>query len=125
MIYDIGNDLFSVKIKEDGCELNSLKSKKSGIEYLWQGNPDVWYGQSPILFPIVGKVLNNSYKYNGKDYTIEKHGFARKRKFKLVKMSNDSITMSLKSDEKTLEVYPFNFELNITYKIKDSLNKGE
>ena len=47
------NENVSVTLKSLGGELTSIKDA-SGTEYLWQGNPDFWSGQAPVLFPIVG-----------------------------------------------------------------------
>ena len=46
------NENVSVTLKSLGGELTSIKDA-SGTEYLWQGNPDFWSGQAPVLFPIV------------------------------------------------------------------------
>ena len=56
MLYKAENEYFTLAVKEMGAELNSLKSKKTGIEYIWYGDESVWYGQSPILFPISGRL---------------------------------------------------------------------
>ena len=66
MIYNIENKDFSLSVKEMGAELNSFKSKKTGFEFIWGGNTDIWYGQSPILFPIIGRLLDDKYKLNDK-----------------------------------------------------------
>ena len=66
MKFTLKNNSVSIAVKQYGAELSSFKSEDSNIEYLWQGNPDVWYGQSPVLFPIVGTLLDNKYKVDGK-----------------------------------------------------------
>ena len=71
MTHYIENDKLIVGVKEFGCELTSVKSKDSGYEFLWQGNSDVWSGQSPILFPIVGRLIDDKYYLNGKEFTID------------------------------------------------------
>ena len=38
------NEFFKVGVKEAGCELTSVYSKKADYEYLWQGDEAVWYG---------------------------------------------------------------------------------
>ena len=57
MFYKIENDYLSAEINDAGAELHSIYSKENDFEYLWGGNPDIWYGQSPILFPIVGRLM--------------------------------------------------------------------
>ena len=60
MINYIENDKLIVGVKEFGCEITSIKSKTTGYEFMWQGNPDIWSGQAPILFPIVGRLIDDN-----------------------------------------------------------------
>ena len=117
MIYSIENDYLCAQIKDDGAELHSLYSKQRGFEYLWQGDPAVWYGQAPVLFPVIGRLLDDSFRYAGKSYTLQKHGFARKRKFSLVSCERNEAVFVLKSDAQTLEMYPFAFELYVRFEL--------
>ena len=117
MIYTAENEFFTLGVKEMGAELTSLKSKKTGIEYIWEGNTDIWYGQSPILFPVIGRLLDDKYRLNGKEYSMEKHGIVRKKPFKLVEQTEDSLTFVQTDDEASLEIYPYHFELFVTFKL--------
>jgi membrane protease subunit (stomatin/prohibitin family) len=94
MLFKAENEFISIEVKKYGAELSSFKSKETNIEYLWQGNPDVWYGQSPILFPIVGQILENKFRSEGKEYEMAKHGIARKRNFELKEQGNDYIILT-------------------------------
>jgi galactose mutarotase-like enzyme len=72
--------------------------------------------------PIVGTLKENRYYYNGKEYTLSRHGFAREKVFSVVQQSPKSITFRLQNDEQTLLVYPFKFNLDISYElIEDTL----
>lgn len=115
MIYTAENALFTLGVKEMGAELTSLKSKKTGYEYIWCGNTDIWYGQSPILFPIIGRLLDDKYRLNGVEYTMPKHGIVRKRPFKLFERTDDSLTFVISDDEETLKSYPYKFELFVKF----------
>ena len=99
-----------------GAELSSFKFKN--IEYIWQANPAVWGRHAPILFPIVGKLRDNSYIFQGKRYTLGQHGFARDREFIVVDQSDSSVSMLLRSDERSKEIYPFDFQLKVTYSMQ-------
>ena len=99
---------------EKGAELISLKNAL-GKEFIWEGNPDFWGKHSPILFPIVGTLKNNSYEYQGTQYSLSRHGFARDHVFSVRSKTANSITFSLSDSETTLKVFPFRFELQITY----------
>ncbi len=120
MIVKIENKFLSAQINGFGAELYSLKSKTSGVEYLWQGDPKIWSSRSPILFPIIGQLYQGKYNYNGKEYFLPKHGFATKSEFILTDEAPSSVTFSLFSNENTLLVFPFDFELQIKFELKDN-----
>ncbi len=117
MITSISNSELTAQIKHLGAELCSLKNN-SDVEYIWEGNPDFWGKHSPILFPIVGTLKNNSFTYNQKEYTLSRHGFARDMEFELIEKLNNKAIFSLKSSEDTLKLYPFEFELQIIYTLE-------
>ena len=120
MIYNIENKDFSLAVKEMGAELNSFKSKKTGFEFIWGGNTDIWYGQSPILFPIIGRLLDDKYRLNDKEYTMPKHGIVRKKPFKLIDKTENSLKFIQSDDEESLKEYPYHFDLIVEFKITDN-----
>lgn len=115
----ISNSNLTVQIKHLGAELFSLKSNQNK-EYIWEGNPIFWGKHSPILFPIVGSLKNNSYSYNEKEYELNRHGFTREMEFELIERTEESATFSLISTFETKKIYPFDFELQICYSLKDN-----
>lgn len=117
MIFKAENEFISIEVKKYGAELSSFKSKETGIEYLWQGNPDVWYGQSPILFPIVGQILDNKFRVNGQEYEMAKHGIARKRDFELKESGEGYLILTQKWNEETLKQYPYKYILDIEFRL--------
>ena len=118
MYYKIENEFLTCEIDDMGAQLHSLISKENGKEYIWQGNPDIWYGQSPVLFPIIGQLINDKYFYNGVEYTMPKHGIARRYVFNVKECNGARAVFSLESNEKTLEAYPFEFEYILTFELK-------
>lgn len=120
MNYEIKNKFIKAKINSFGAELNSLKRVDTNLEYLWQGDAKFWARHSPILFPIVGRLKDDSYTYKNQKYNMTQHGFARDKEFELVRNEDDFIEFRLKNDEKTLEIYPFSFELYLSYKLENS-----
>lgn len=110
----LSNAKLSAQIKSLGAELCSLKNS-SNKEYIWEGNPDFWGKHSPVLFPIVGALKNNTYTHNNKEYILTRHGFARDMEFQLVEKTEHSATFSIQSNSETLQNYPFQFELQIQY----------
>lgn len=122
MNYEIKNNFIRVKINSFGAQLNSLQKVDENLEYIWQANPKYWNRHSPILFPIVGRLKDDSYIYQNQKYNMTQHGFARDKEFEVVKNEIDFIEFRLCSDEKSSEIYPFYFELFISYKLeKNSL----
>jgi galactose mutarotase-like enzyme len=120
--YEIKNSFIRVKINSFGAQLNSLQKADENLEYIWQANPKYWNRHSPILFPIVGRLKDDSYIYQNQKYNMTQHGFARDKEFEVVKNEVDFIEFRLCSDEKTFEIYPFYFELFLSYKLeKNSL----
>lgn len=119
MYYKIENEFLTCEIDDMGAQLHSLKLKENGKEYIWQGNPDIWYGQSPVLFPVIGQLLNDSYRYNGVEYSMPKHGLARKLLFNVKECAGAKAVFSLESDENTRKSYPFDFELLVAFELKE------
>lgn len=111
----LANNQIEIAVSRHGAELTSIK--KNGTEYLWQGDPEFWNRQSPVLFPIVGSVWDGRYRAEGREFTLGQHGFARDMEFELVEKTPVSLTYSLTSDENTLKLYPWKFRLTITYTI--------
>ena len=120
MNYEIKNSFIKAKIKSFGAELNSLQKIENGFEYIWQADSQYWARYSPVLFPIVGRLKDDSYFYKDKKYSLSQHGFARDKEFELIKKEDDFLEFRLCSDEKSLEIYPFDFELYLSYKLQKS-----
>lgn len=118
MTTTISNTTSTAKINHLGAELYSLQSNDTKKEYIWEGNPEFWGKHSPVLFPIVGTLKDNSYQINNTTYQLSRHGFARDMNFELIDKTPDSVTFSIQSSEKTLKVYPFQFELQIIYSLE-------
>ena len=119
MYHKIENAFVGVEVDELGAQLHSLRRRKDGYEYLWQGDPAVWAGQAPTLFPIVGTLLENRFLVEGRAYSMQRHGFARRKRFYCVDQSPDSLVFSLTDDEETRAQYPYSFELRIAYVLRE------
>ena len=120
MIYFLENDFMKISIDTHGAELSSIYNKKSGKDMLWHGDSAFWGRKSPVLFPVVGKYKNCKTTYNGKEYSLGQHGFARDSEFTLIEESDSKLSFELTSNEKTLEVYPFNFRLVCSFELVDN-----
>ena len=120
-VFKISNKELSVSIDSLGAEIFSIVRNLDGREYLHTKDDVYWNRVSPVLFPFVGSNKNDEYSYNGKKYRMYIHGFARDCEFTPVDIEEDSISFSLESDEKSLEIYPFEFRLTISYKLVDNI----
>ena len=119
MTTTISNSNLTAQINHFGAELFSLKNRENK-EYIWEGNPAFWGKHSPILFPIVGTLKNNSFNYKESEYHLSRHGFARDMEFELIEKLENSATFSLISSEESRKVYPFDFELQICYSLEEN-----
>jgi galactose mutarotase-like enzyme len=105
-----------VTVSPIGAELQSV-TDAGGRDWLWDGDARWWTGRAPILFPSVGVSAGNVIRFDGKEYPLRKHGFARRRPFAAVASSETSVTFRLESDEETRAAYPFPFRLDITHSL--------
>jgi galactose mutarotase-like enzyme len=118
MIVTIENDYLSVTIQKKGAELCSFRSKKSGTDFMWNGDPAVWGSYAPVLFPIIGCLKDNEFYYKGMKGTVPKHGFIRNNEELIVTQINETtVEFSFKYSERTLENYPFMFEFTVRYQL--------
>lgn len=121
-MFTIESHLLKATINPKGAELTSLQHKENGLDYLWNGDPAFWGKHSPVLFPIVGSLKDNTYFHEGNSYQLPRHGFARDLPFAVETSSFDSITFLLKDSDVTRKVFPFAFEFRIVYiMVEDSL----
>lgn len=119
-MFYIENERFRLGAVPTGAELRSFVDKRGGAyEYLWQGGP-IWDGCSPLLFPVVGKLKDDSYTLNGEPWKLEKHGFARTAVFAVEEKNAEDITFLLTDSEATRKSYPFAFELRVTFTLTEN-----
>ncbi len=119
MQYLLKNDNTTVKFDTKGGGIVSIKDS-DGLEYLWQGDAAYWSGQAPVMFPICGSLRDKKATIgNGLTCTMERHGLVRKLEFTFVGQTEDSITFSICSNEDLKSSFPYDFELQITYILKE------
>lgn len=116
-IVSISSPELSAQISATGAELVRLQDR-SGLDLLWDGDPASWTSHAPLLFPIVGEAMGNRITVAGRAYEIGRHGFARTARFALVSSDAARCTWRLEASEATRRQYPFDFRLDITYRIE-------
>lgn len=114
------NAILRVTINPKGAELTSIFHKENGIDYCWSADAAFWGKSSPVLFPIVGALKDNRYTFDGKSYSLPRHGFARDYVFEVEKQEAESLTFLLKSNVDTLAVFPFEFEFRLRYTLTNN-----
>ena len=102
--------MLKIKTKKQGAELTSIQC--NGKEMLFDGKI-FWNRQSPILFPIVGRIKDSKTEIEGQIYEMSQHGFARDMKFNQIEENHYVLTYN----EETLKKYPYKFELHVIYQI--------
>lgn len=115
--YFLKNKYLNVTIDAKGAELTSIRTDQ--LEYMWQADPQFWGRHAPILFPIVGRLVDHEYVYKGKTYSMSQHGFARNHDFKLIAKTENSITLELTATDESKEIYPFDFVLQVKYTLSE------
>ncbi|MBI1781587.1 MAG: aldose 1-epimerase family protein [Sphingobacteriales bacterium] len=113
------NETLTATIATKGAELQQLINRQTGINYLWSGNAAYWSKYSPVLFPIVGGLKNDTYQYKGQSYQLPRHGFAREKEFIAQQLNDSEAVFTLREDEQTKKVYPFSFVLKLRYQLRD------
>jgi galactose mutarotase-like enzyme len=97
-----------------GAQLSILRDR-GGRDLLWDGDPSVWTGRAPLLFPNVGTLAGGGYRVGSTSYRLPRHGFARAKLFDIVDITSASAAFRLQADEASLQIYPFRFELNVHF----------
>jgi galactose mutarotase-like enzyme len=109
------NKYLKVQINSQGAEVRSVIKMDTNYEYMWSGDGNVWSGVSPVLFPTVGKSVDNKIKYQDKEYLMGNHGLARHTVFDIVLHSESSVTLAMETSK---DNYPFRLRFEVTYTLE-------
>lgn len=118
-LYTLSNSVLTVTVSDIGAQIKSIRSA-DGVEYMWSGDKAVWGDTAPILFPICGALVNDTYTYAGKTYTLSKHGFVRTRPFVCEKSDATCLVLAVASTPETKEVYPFDFTFRVIFSLENA-----
>lgn len=120
MIMKLENQQIAVVIHSSGAELCNLKLKQDDTEYMWQADPAYWGRHAPVLFPIVGRLVDDEYIMDGQIYHLPSHGFARNMEFEVIEQGGKHAKFQFTANDETLQYYPRRFELIIGYTLNGS-----
>ncbi len=130
------NEQYLTYILADGDSKVAVVPERGGIVISWQVNGnEVFYldaerfkdpnlsvrGGIPLLFPICGNLVDDTYTLDDETFKMKQHGFARTLPWEVTQQSTDdgaSLTVTLTSSEETRAVYPFEFQLDYVYTLK-------
>lgn len=118
MQYTLSYKNISMSVSSLGAELHSLK--KWNKEFLYQKKDGFWQRQSPILFPIVWALKGGIYRFDGKEYSLSQHGFARDKEWIFLEKSENSLAFCLSLGSSIRMNYPFDFQIELIYIIDES-----
>ncbi len=119
MRHTLQNTQLAIEVESAGGELMSIQTP-DGTHYLWQGDPAYWASRATNLFPVVGRLLESRYTYEGKSYEIPLHGFVKKSQLECTGQTADTLVFTLRDSEETRQMYPFAFEYQIAYTLVGS-----
>jgi galactose mutarotase-like enzyme len=119
MQHSISNSHLQVSVLSKGTEISSIKSKETGIEYMWNADSNIWNSHAPVLFPIIGSLKNNECNINKKTYKIPKHGFIRNNEaIILINRTDEELNFQLDYSEQSLRMFPYKFRFNISFQLQ-------
>ena len=116
--YILQNEDLYVRISSDGAQMLSINDRRTGERLLWNGNPKIWRERAPWLFPIIGKLKDDRFIYDGKPYKTPMHGFAKRMRFSNDLVGSHRRVFVLTYNDDTLAVYPWRFRLDIDYTLE-------
>lgn len=116
---NISSGGMSAEFEPFGAELCVLRDG-DGKDLLYDGDPRWWTGRAPLLFPIVGALADGAYRLGREIWRLPQHGFARHSQFALEGRGRDFVTFRLRESEDTRSVYPFPFQLDVTWTVADA-----
>ena len=114
--HDFGSAELCASVKADGAELCQLRDA-AGVDYLWPASPP-WPRHAPVLFPIVGRLRDDTLTHHGQTYRMTQHGFARDRRFTWIERSSTGCRLVLSDDSQTRAMYPFGFRFELAYTVR-------
>lgn len=120
MDYTLKNEALTLRVSGHGGEMQSIRSV-DGTEYLWQGDPKYWKGQAPNLFPFIGRLTDKRYTIDGKQYSMNIHGFFRDFDLEGAQGGDDCLTLTLRDNDETWAVYPRAFRASLIYRLKGNI----
>jgi len=120
-IFQLENDFVKIEVSPVGAELQSLYSKETQMEYLWQPGYDIWPHHSMLLFPNPGRIAGDRTIIDGKVYPAAMHGFANDMEFEVVESDREQLLLQVSATEETKKSFPYEFRLQIEFSLEGEM----
>ncbi len=118
-MHQLQNDHLTVNIQTEGAEITSVQDRSSGREYIWQADPEIWGSSAPVLFPIIGGLKDDEYTFEGKQYSVPKHGFIRRNpNLRTERPDEQTLIFTYASSPVLKQNYPFDFIFKLEYRLE-------
>lgn len=117
-MYILKNDRIYIEISEIGAEIRAFQ--KDGTDVLYNGKSPYWDGVAPIMFPVCDGTIDGVIEVDGVRYPMILHGYARLSRFDVFDEGENFVTFVHRSNEETKKSYPYDYELFITYTLKNT-----
>lgn len=105
------------RINTRGAELQHLSLNGDSSSIFWEAC-EPWKRTSPWLFPVVGKLVNEGYSWQGQSYSLSQHGFLRDVEFKVQRFSDSELLLRFSHEqleEEQKHKYPFAFSVTMHF----------
>ena len=119
MEYCLKNDRLTLRVSSRGAEMQSILGA-DGTEYLWQGDERYWKDRATNIFPYVARLTNETYRWQGQEYHMKIHGFARHSEFTPAEQTDSRLVLEITDSRETREQYPFSFVFQVIYQLEGS-----
>ena len=119
------NKYLQVELDPKGAEIAKMIGNEDHINYMWKQDPSLWGHSAPILFPIVGALKNGKTVIEGQTYEMNQHGFSRNSNYEVEEHDDTHVVFHLHENEETKKMYPYNFDLYVTYTLEENMLKAD
>ncbi|MBB3995566.1 galactose mutarotase-like enzyme [Sulfitobacter undariae] len=113
---ELRSNALSLAVAPLGAEMQYLRTN-AGDDLLWHGDGTYWTGRAPVLFPIVGRAVDDTVAVGAHSSTMAQHGFARRSVFTPEEHTDTMCRHVLKDTAESRDAYPFAFALRITHRL--------
>lgn len=113
-----GAGVKAVIAPDKGATVISLE--KDGQEFLYRNDENLNSSERPrcgipFLFPIFGRLKDGRYRWEGREYAMEIHGFGHTSIWQVASHEPDRLVLVLEAGEQTRAQYPFDFRVSMTF----------